>query len=346
MGGSFFPKRALRRRLALAPVLCLAALGAVACGQSTSGPTPVNSPKKGPPITVAMVTHGQAGDPFWALVQAGAKQAAADFNVTLKYSSPKTTNPQEQAQLITQAAAGHPQAMAVTIPDSAVINPVVRQVTSTGLPVLVFNVGFDDYKAVGALTFVGQPETIAGAEAGRQMAAAGVRKALCVIQEAHNAALEDRCAGFTRALATTGGSVTTLHVNGNDPGGAQTAIEQALKKAPEIDGVLATGIIAFQVSSGALDALNELGKTKLGGFDVSNAGLTAVQSGQALFLIDQQPFLEGYDAVQIAAFQVRFGQHPFSPIFTGPSLITKANASSVAKLYKNTGVTLFGGGYP
>jgi simple sugar transport system substrate-binding protein len=147
-------------------------------------------------------------------------------------------------------------------------------------------------------------------------------------------------------MAASGGSVTTINVNGNDPGSAQNAIEAALKKAPEIDGVLATGIIAFQVSSGALDALNELGKVKLGGFDISNAGLTAVQSGQALFLIDQQPFLEGYDAVQIAAFQVRFGQHPFSPIFTGPSLITKANASGVAKLYKNTGVPLFNGGYP
>jgi simple sugar transport system substrate-binding protein len=347
MRGSVFPSGAsVRRWLALVPVLCLAALAAAACGQSTSGPTPVNSPKKGPPITVAMVTHGQAGDPFWALVQAGAKQAASDFNVTLKYSSPKTTNPQEQAQLIAQAAAGHPQAMAVTIPDAEVIGPAVHQVTSSGIPTIVFNVGFDEYKAVGALTFVGQPETIAGAEAGRQMAAAGVKDALCVIQEAHNAALEDRCSGFTRALATTGGSVTTIHVNGNDPGSAQNAIEDALKKAPQIDGVLATGIIAFQVSSGALDALGELGKTKLGGFDVSNAGLTAVQSGQALFLIDQQPFLEGYDAVQIAAFQVRFGQHPFSPIFTGPSLITKANAANIAKLYKNTGVPLFNGGYP
>lgn len=332
--------------MALALVLCLAAFGAVACGQSTSGPTPVNSPKKGPPITVAMVTHGQAGDPFWALVQAGAKQAAADFNVTLKYSSPKTTDPQEQARLITQAAAGHPQAMAVTIPDSLVLDPVVRQVTSSGIPTIVFNVGFDDYKAVGALTFVGQPETIAGAEAGKQMATAGVRHALCVIQETHNAALVDRCVGFTRALAASGGSVTTINVNGNDPGSAQDTIETALKKAPEIDGVLATGIIAFQVSSGALDALGELGKVKLGGFDVSNAGLAAVQSGQALFLIDQQPFLEGYDAVQIAAFQVRFGQHPFSPIFTGPSLITKANAAKAAKLYKNTGVPLFNGGYP
>ena len=41
-----------------------------------------------------MVTHGQAFDPFWALVQKGAQAAAKDFNVNLVYHSPSTTDPQ------------------------------------------------------------------------------------------------------------------------------------------------------------------------------------------------------------------------------------------------------------
>ena len=334
------------RRLALALILVVSAAGAAACTQRTSGPTPANSPKKGPPITVVMVTHGQAGDPFWALVKAGGFAAAADFNATLRYYSPSTTNPQEQARLITQAAASHPQAMVVTIPVSAVLDGPIRQVSSSGIPVIVMNVGVDDYLKVGALTFVGQPEKIAGAEAGRQMAAAGVRRGLCVIHEAQNAALIDRCAGFTTAMATHGASAQTIQVNGNDPGSAENAVRAALKANPQIDGVLATGIIGFDVSAGALNVLGKLGQVKLGTFDLSTADLNAVQNGQALFVIDQQPFLEGYDAVQVAAFQVRFGQHPFSPIFTGPSVITKANAAKAAQLYKNTGIPLFNGGYP
>jgi simple sugar transport system substrate-binding protein len=125
------------RRLLLPLILVFAAVVVVACGQSTSGPTPVNSAKKGPPIAVAMVTHGQAGDPFWALVKAGARQAAADFNVKLTYSSPNTTNPEEQARLITEAAASHHQAMAVTIPDAAVLGPPISRVASSGIPVVV-----------------------------------------------------------------------------------------------------------------------------------------------------------------------------------------------------------------
>jgi simple sugar transport system substrate-binding protein len=65
-----------------------------------------------------------------------------------------------------------------------------------------------------------------------------------------------------------------------------------------------------------------------------------------MFVVDQQPFLQGYLAVQVAAFDARYSQHPFQPIYTGPSLVTKANAAKIANLYKNTGIALFQGGYP
>ncbi len=335
----------------LAAVLTVVALGvswslAACSSQRTSGSTPANSAAKGPRITVAMVTHGQSFDPFWALVQKGAQQAASDFNVKLKYQSPKVTNPQAQASLITDAARGKPAAMVVTIPNAAALSGAIRHVASSGVPVVVVNVGDRVYQQVGALTFVGQPDLTGGAEAGKAMAATGVRRALCVIHEAQNTALTDRCAGFSRQISASGGSVQILRVNGSQLHQAQSAIEQALTRNPSIDGVLATGIIGFEAAGGALHALNAFGRIKLGTFDVSTADLTAVQNGQLLFVIDQQPFREGYDAVQVAAFQVRYGQHPFRPIYTGPSLITKSNAAKVAQLYKNTGVPLFQGGYP
>jgi simple sugar transport system substrate-binding protein len=333
------------RRLAVPAVLVLILCSLAACSSQGAASSPVNSPS-GARITVAMVTHGQGFDPFWALVQKGAQTAASQFNVKLDYQSPNTTDPQAQAAMITQAAAQKPAAMVVTIPDPAVLANPIRQVSSAGIPVVVVNVGDGVYQNVGALTFVGQPDYQAGEQAGKAMAAAGVRKALCVIHEAQNTALIDRCAGFTRQLSASGGTVQTLNVNGAQLHQAQTAIEQALKRDPSINGVLATGIIGFQAAGGALHSLNDFGKVKFGTFDVSSADLTAVQNGQLLFVIDQQPFLEGYMAVQVAAFEVRYGQHPYQPIYTGPSFVTKANAAKIAELYKNTGIPLFQGGYP
>lgn len=318
---------------------------AACSNQGTSGAAPTNA-VAGSRITVAMVTHGQSFDPFWSLVQKGAQQAASDFNVTLTYQSPSTTDPQAQAAMISQAAAKKPAAMVVTIPDPAVLAGPIRQASSAGIPVVVVNVGDGAYKSVGALTYVGQPDYQAGVEAAKAMAAAGVRHALCIIHEAQNVALTDRCAGFARQLVASGGSVQILHVNGAQLNQADTAIQQALKLNPAINGVLATGILGFAAASGALHSVNELGTMKFGTFDVSSADLTAVQNGQALFVIDQQPFLEGYAAVQVAAFDVRYGQHPYQPIYTGPSFVTKANAAQVEKLYKNTGIALFQGGYP
>jgi simple sugar transport system substrate-binding protein len=296
--------------LAVAACLALAACSS----QGVSGQTPARSAQSGPRITVDMVTHGQAFDPFWALVKKGAQAAA--------------------------------KGLVVTIPDAAVLSGPVKQATSAGIPVVVMNVGVSVYQNVGALTFVGQDENAAGQEAGREMANAGVRKALCVIHEEQNTALVDRCAGFAKELAGRGGSVTVLHVNGAQLNSAANAILAALKKDPAINGVLATGIIGFTAAGGALQSLGKFGTIKLGTFDVSTQDLNAVINGQALFVIDQQPFLEGYMAVQVSAFEVRYSQHPFGPIFTGPSLITKANAAQVQQLYKSTGIPLFNGGYP
>jgi simple sugar transport system substrate-binding protein len=234
----------------------------------------------------------------------------------------------------------------VTIPDAAVLSAPIRQAASSGIPVIVMNVGAAAYQNVGGLTFVGQDEITAGAEAARQMAAAGVHKALCVIHEEQNVALVDRCAGFTRGMTAAGGSVRTIHVNGAQLNSAANAIESALKADPAINGVLATGILGFSAAGGALQSLGKFGTIKLGTFDISTQDLNAVSNGQALFVIDQQPFLEGYDAVQVTAFEARYGQHPFGPVFTGPSLVTKANVAQVQQLYKSTGIPLFNGGYP
>ena len=140
-------------------------------------------------VSVAMVTHGQGFDPFWALVRKGAEQAATDFNVDLHYSSPDTTDPNAQAKLINDAAAQGPAAMVVTIPDPAVLVPSIRRVTSSGLPVVVMNIGLDQLAVVGGITYVGQDETLAGQEAGTAMASAGVKHGLCIIHEEQNVAL-------------------------------------------------------------------------------------------------------------------------------------------------------------
>src|SRR5947208_17077645 len=102
--------------------------------------------------------------------------------------------------------------MVVTIPDAPVLASPIRQITSSGMPVVVVNVGDRVWRGVGALTFVGQPDFTAGEEAGQGMAAARGRQALCVIHEAPNTALTGRRARFHGPLTGSGGTVQSAQV--------------------------------------------------------------------------------------------------------------------------------------
>ena len=39
-------------------------------------------------MTIEVVTHGQASDPFWSVVKNGVDQAATDLGITVNYSRP------------------------------------------------------------------------------------------------------------------------------------------------------------------------------------------------------------------------------------------------------------------
>jgi ABC-type sugar transport system substrate-binding protein len=211
---------------------------------------------------VGMVTHGQAADPFWAQVQKGAQQAATDFNVDLRYSSPPTTDPQAQAKLITDAAAQKPAAMVVTIPDPAALTAPIKQASAAGIPVIVANVGLNQLDQVGGLTTSGRTRRWPVRRRARRWPRPG-SPTLCVIHEEQNAALTDRCDGFSKRLTNTGGTVKVLHVNGAQLHDAQQAVENALQQDPSINGILATGLPGFSAAGGALQAMNAFGKVKL-----------------------------------------------------------------------------------
>ena len=53
--------------------------------------------------------------------------------------------------------------------------------------------------------------------AGQRMGEAGVTNAICVNQEVDNAALDERCRGFTDGLGESGGTAEVVQVDLNNP---------------------------------------------------------------------------------------------------------------------------------
>jgi simple sugar transport system substrate-binding protein len=178
-------------------------------------------------LRFVVVTHGQASDPYWSVVQNGVNQAAQDMGVQVEYQAPDTFDMVAMAQLIDAAVASQPDGMAISIPDADALGDSIQGGIDAGIPMVSLDSGSDVAADLGMLTHVGQTEYEAGLAAGQRMGEAGVTTALCINQEVGNVALEDRCRGFTDGLGESGGTVEVLEVDLNNPTEAQARVEAA-----------------------------------------------------------------------------------------------------------------------
>ena len=318
---------------AVAAVPGLAAILDACTSGSTSTSTSTSTNRGN--IHLAVVTHGQASDPFWSVVKNGVAQAAKDMGVNFSYDAPPTFDMVKMSQLIDAKVASKPDGLIVSIPDASALGGSIKSAVSAGIPVISINSGSDVYKSLGALTHIGQTEELAGIAGGENMGKAGVQNALCINQEQGNAALELRCKGFQEGLVKTGGKVTELVVDLKNPTDTQQKITSAFARTP-YDGVLALGPTGAAPALAALQAAGKLGQIKLGTFDLSADVLSAVAAGNMLFAIDQQQYLQGYLPIVILTLFKLYLLLPGGgqPVLTGPNLVLKDTAARVIDLSK------------
>jgi simple sugar transport system substrate-binding protein len=285
-------------------------------------------------VRIVVVSHGQASDPFWSVVQNGVAQAGEDLGVTVEYQAPQTFDMVAMSQLIDAAVASDPDGLVVSIPDAAALGPSIEAAIEAGIPVISMNSGSDVAQELGILTHVGQTEYEAGLGGGQRMAEAGVTKALCVNQEVGNVALDERCRGFTDAITEAGGTVEVLAVDAiSDPVGAQQAIEAALSADPEINGIFTLGPTGAAPAMAALESAGQTGTIPLATFDLSPEVLQGIVDGNVLFAIDQQQYLQGYLPIVLLTLNARnLNTVANDVIMTGPGFVTADNAERIIEL--------------
>jgi simple sugar transport system substrate-binding protein len=308
-------------------------IGAAACS-STGGKPASNGGGMGagsadtPRATIAMITHEAPGDSFWDLVRKGAETAAKKDNIELRYSSdPEGPN---QANLVQTAVDSGVKGIAVTLAKPDAMKPGVQAAVAKNIPVVAFNSGLDAWKAMGVKEYFGQDEYIAGQEAGKRLASDGAKKAVCVIQEQGHVGLESRCAGVKNTFPAT----EVLNVNGKDMPSVEATITAKLQQDPSVDYVLALG--APFAMTAVQSVKNSGSKAKVVTFDTNSALVDAIKNGDVQWAVDQQPFLQGYLAVDSLWLYINNGNvlGGGQPTLTGPSFIDKSNINAVAEYAK------------
>lgn len=243
-----------------------------------------------PPMSVAMIVHGAEDDPFWAEVRAGAEDAARTFDVNLFWRS--TPDAEERVRLIDESVQQGFEVLVVTLSDPEALSEVVSDAALIGVTVYVVNVGADIGAQLGADSYFGQVETVAGLAVGDRLVEAGSTHLLCVQHEQLNLALETRCNRAGSRLE----QLTTLKV---EPGnGVEGQIERALLADPSIDAVLTMNTAVMNGAAAAIDSA----RSTEGGqravihavFELNEEVLDAIEDGRVEFAVDQQPYLQGY----------------------------------------------------
>ncbi|MFF5263722.1 sugar ABC transporter substrate-binding protein [Actinomadura viridis] len=310
-------------------MLALAAAGALALGacSGSGGKKAEESAGAGSErMTVAMITHSGPGDTFWDIVQKGAQAAAGKGNVEFLYSADPDGG--KQAQLVQAAIDKKVDGIIVTFAKPDALKDVVARATAAKIPVVSINSGADVSAGFGAIAHFGQDETIAGEAAGRELSRIGARRALCVIHEQGNVGLEDRCAG---AKKTFGGRLENLFVQGTNMPQVKSSITAKLQADKDVDGILTLGA---PFASTAVDSVKEAGgKAKVGTFDMNKDLVASLKAGTIEFAVDQQPYLQGYGAVD-ALWLMRHNGNTVGggrPVLTGPAIVTRDTAGAIEK---------------
>lgn len=278
---------------------------------------------------VAMVSHGAPGDTFWDLVRKGAEDAAKKDNIELRYSSdPQAPN---QANLVQSAIDSGVDGIAVTLPNAQAIGPAAKAAVDAGIPVVGLNAGMNDYQDYGLTGFFGQDEKVAGTLAGERLKEEGAKKVLCVIHEQGNSSQEARCQGVKDGA---GANVENLYVNGQDLTSVTSTIRAKLAQDPSVDYVMS---LVAPVGLAAVNSVKDAGsQAKVATFDTNAELVEAIKDGRIRFAVDQQPYVQGYMAVDSLWLAMRNGSTIGGgrPVYTGPAFVDKGNVDKIEEAAK------------
>ena len=320
-----------RKTATVAALLSVSALVLSGCAAGNSNNGPAADAENFAIINIS----GPVSDPFFGSFKQGSDAAAADLGIDYEYSASKDNADlvPTYSKLTEAAIAKDPDAIVIGnyFPDT--LEPLIKKAVAAGIPVFVTNSGRSSWRDIGALGFVGENPDAMGREAGKAAVEAGATNAICVNQIAGNPVAEQRCKGFSEEIIAAGGQADNLVIPSEDASNdqkVQQAIAGALNANPDIDMIFTLG---SSIATDAIEATKQVGsEAMVGTTDVSTNVLKSIQSGELLFSLDQQPYLQGYYGMLMAYQYLKYGVLPANEIDSGPFVITKDNVDGVLEV--------------
>ncbi len=316
----------------------LAALSLAAVAMSSVSSVRADSPNypgdltKGKRLTIYVEGLADPSTGFFRVLNNGAQQAGKDLGVDVKYVYPSSVDLASYTEKIEETIAAKPDGILILgIGD---LDAVAKEAKDKGIAV-AFNPApsvkdqpLRDPNDV-YVSRVGADEYAAGQMAADRFAEKGSKSMICLQEDVGDGTQTQRCAGMEQVAKAKGKKYD--HVAGDaDPGKTASIVEAYLRSHPDVDAVVATGQTA---TSGIVAAKKAVGRPlQTAGFDVSPEIVAMIQSGDLDFTMDQQGWWRGYISVLEMVHYIRYGLIQSNYFLSGPQIVDKDNANSVAGL--------------
>ena len=262
----------------------------VSCASPTRAPKTVK--------TVAFITNTTSD--FWKIARKGCEKADAELaDVTVAFKTTNTGTTNEQNGLIRQALdRDEADAIAISPTDPAAQKKVINDAAKRALVITQDSDAPETDRAV----YVGADNRAAGRQAGELIKKALPQGGKIMVfvgkREVLNA--QERFDGLKQSLEGSKVVIIDLMTDDANPGTARENAYQALKKYPDIAGMV--GLWSYNGPSivQALRPEGKLGVVKIVCFDDEHDTLAAIKEEAIFGTVAQQPFDYGYQAVKTA----------------------------------------------
>ncbi|MFF8606167.1 sugar ABC transporter substrate-binding protein [Streptomyces sp. NPDC015346] len=323
--------RRLPLPLPLAASLASAALLLTACGEGAKGSA--GSGSSGGPVKVGLITKTDT-NPFFVKMKEGAEAAAEKSGAELSTAAGKFDGDNEgQVTAIENMVAAGVKGILITPNDSKAIVPAIQQARKKGVLVIALDSPTDPQDAADALFATDNLK--AGELIGRyaKAAMAGRPAKIATLDLAPGVAVGQlRHDGFLKGYGIEDGdpAVVCSQDTGGDQAKGQTAMENCLQKAPDINVVYT---INEPAALGAYTALKAKGREKdvlIVSVDGGCTGTEAVKSGKIAATSQQYPLLMAAKGVDAVVSYAKGGTKASGYVDTGVNLITDKAAPGVS----------------
>src|SRR5579862_7419387 len=316
--GARLPRRALMRGAALGSAAALLGAAPRAARAADAPPFPEH-----PRWKFVFVNH-VTSNPFFVPCQYGIQDACALLGVDYQWTGSETSDVGQMVNAMNAAVAGQVDGIAVCLVDPKGFDRPVESALAAGIPVFSYNADSHTNKR---LAYVGQDLYLSGQMMGERIVKlVGSGKVAIFIATPGQLNLQPRYDGAADAIKKSGADIqVSMIATAPAANESLTKIDAYYIGNQDVKGMFGTGGGDTQ-NCGLISRKYDLASKGVhaGGYDLLPRSLEAVRDGFLDFVIDQQPYLQGfYTVMEMFMFKVSGGLVGPADINTGLKFVTK-----------------------